>query len=109
MYRIKVAIKKNDMVKIITGKEKGKSGKVLRLIPEKQQVVVERVNFVKRHARPSQKMRQGGIVEKEAPLAISNLMIVCPKCSKTLRVGKKALEDGTKVRICNKCGEILDK
>ena len=109
MYRIKVAIKKNDMVKIITGKEKGKSGKVLRLIPEKQKAVVERVNFVKRHARPSQKMRQGGIVEKEAPLSISNLMVVCPKCNKTLRVGKKNLEDGTKVRVCNKCGEILDK
>jgi large subunit ribosomal protein L24 len=109
MYRIKIPIKKNDIVMVMTGKEKGKSGKVLRLLPEQGKAIVERVNFVKRHARPSQKMRQGGILEKESPLPVSNLRILCPKCNKSIRVGKKRLEDGSKVRVCNKCGDILDK
>jgi len=109
MVRIKIQIKKNDLVVVRTGKERGKRGKVLRVLPEKLKAVVEKVNVVKRHARPSQKMRQGGIVEKEAPVPIANLMVICPKCDKTVRVRKKTLEDRTKVRVCNKCGDVLDK
>lgn len=109
MYRIKTPIKKNDMVMVTKGKEKGKSGKVLRVYPEKQKVVVEKLNFIKRHVRPNQQMRQGGIVEKEAPLPVANLMVLCPKCNKPVRIGKKQLEDGKKVRVCTKCGDVLDK
>ena len=109
MHRIKFPIKKNDTVMVTKGKEKGKSGKVLRVIPEKQKVVVEKLNFIKRHSRPNQQMRQGGIIEKEAPLPIANLMVLCPKCNKPVRIGKKRLEDGNKVRVCIKCGDVLDK
>ena len=109
MQRIKMHIKKNDIVVVTKGKEKGKSGKVLRIIPEKGKAIVEKLNFIKRHSKPTQQMRQGGIIEKEAPLAIANLMVLCPKCNKSVRVGKKKLEDGGKVRICNKCGDVLDK
>jgi len=109
MVRIKIPIKKNDLVIVRKGKEKGKSGKVMRVLPEKYTALVERVNLVKRHSRPNQKMRQGGIVEKEAPLPIANLMILCPKCNKTARFRRKTLEDKTKVRACSKCGDVLDK
>ena len=109
MQRAKIHIKKNDNVTVIKGKEKGKSGKVLRVMPEKDSAIVEKVNFIKRHAKPTQQMRQGGIIEKEAPLPLSNLMVICPKCNKSSRTGKNKLEDGKSVRICKKCGEILDK
>jgi large subunit ribosomal protein L24 len=97
------------MVMVTTGKEKGKSGKVLRVLPEKNKAVVERINFIKRHAKPSQQMRQGGIIEKEAPLTLSNLMVLCPKCNKPVRTGRKKLEDRKRVRVCKKCGDVLDK
>jgi large subunit ribosomal protein L24 len=109
MFRHKIPIKKNDNVTVIAGKEKGKSGRVLRILPEKNKAIVERINFIKRHARPSRQFRQGGIIEKEAPIPISNLMVTCPRCSKPVRLGRKLLEDGKKVRICRKCEEILDK
>ncbi len=109
MQNAKVHIKKNDLVMVTKGKEKGKSGKVLRVIPEKGKAIVEKLNFIKRHAKPSQQMRQGGIVEKEAPLTLSNLMVICPKCNQPVRTGKKRLEDSKSVRTCRKCGEILDK
>jgi large subunit ribosomal protein L24 len=109
MEKAKVHIKKNDMVIVTKGKEKGKSGKVLRVYPEKGKVIVEKLNFIKRHAKPSQQMRQGGIIEKEAPLTVSNLMLLCPKCNKPVRTGKRRLEDGKNVRVCRKCGDILDK
>jgi large subunit ribosomal protein L24 len=109
MQKAKVHIKKNDMVIVTKGREKGKSGKVLRVIPEKNQAIVEKLNFIKRHAKPSQQMRQGGILEKEAPITMSNLMVLCPKCNKPVRTGKKRLEDGKNVRICRKCEDILDK
>ena len=102
-------IKKNDTVLVIKGREKGKSGKVLRVMPEKGKAVVEKLNFIKRHAKPSQQMRQGGIIEKEAPLTLSNLMVLCPKCNKPVRTGKKRLEDRKTVRVCKKCGDTLDK
>jgi large subunit ribosomal protein L24 len=109
MVSNKISIRKNDTVMVIVGKEKGKSGRVLRVIPEKNGAIVEKLNFIKRHARPSRQFRQGGIIQKEAPLAISNLMLVCPKCNKPVRIGKKSLENGKKARICRKCEELLDK
>jgi large subunit ribosomal protein L24 len=104
----KLHIKKNDQVKVIAGKEKGKTGKILTVLPKKGCVIIEKVNFVKRHTRPSGQARQGGILEKEAPIHISNVMVVCNKCNSPVRVGQKALEEGKKARYCKKCGELLD-
>jgi len=101
-------IKKNDTVMVIAGKEKGKTGKVLRILPKKDRAVVEKVNFIKRHMRPGAHSRQGGIVEKENPINISNLMVVCGKCTDPTRVGRKVLEDGSRVRYCKKCDEIIE-
>ncbi len=109
MQKVKLHIKKNDMVVVTKGREKGKSGKVLRVLPDKGSAIVEKLNFVKRHAKPSQQIRQGGIIEKEAPLTLSNLMLLCPRCNKPVRTGRKQLEDRKSVRICRKCGDILDK
>jgi large subunit ribosomal protein L24 len=105
----KLHIKRNDKVMVIAGKEKGKIGTVLKVIPQNERAVVEKLNIVKRHTRPGGKSAQGGIIEKEASIHISNLMLVCGKCAEQARVGKKVLEDGSKVRFCKKCGEILDK
>ncbi|HOJ71889.1 MAG TPA: 50S ribosomal protein L24 [Syntrophorhabdaceae bacterium] len=101
-------IRKNDLVMVTTGKDKGKTGKVLRIIKKKDRAVVEKVNMIKRHVKPSQKSK-GGIMERESPIHISNLMIYCEKCSKPVRVGRKILEDGKKVRFCKKCNEVIDK
>ena len=102
-------IRKNDKVIVIVGKDSGKLGTVLKVDAEKGRVVVEKVNMVKRHSKPSAKAAQGGIIEKEAPLSISNVMIVCNKCAESTRVGTRILEDGSKVRICKKCGELMDE
>jgi large subunit ribosomal protein L24 len=104
----KYRLKKNDVVQVIAGKDKGKTGKVMRLVPKKDRAIVEKINMVKRHMKPSQQNRQGGILEKEAPIAISNLMLVCSKCTDPTRVGYKILDDDRKVRFCKKCGEVLD-
>jgi large subunit ribosomal protein L24 len=104
----KYHIKKNDTVMVIAGKEKGKSGKVMRIIPKKDRVIVEKLNMVKRHMRPGAYSRQGGILEKEAPIHISNLMLICSKCTDPTRVGYKLLEDDHKVRYCKKCKEVID-
>jgi large subunit ribosomal protein L24 len=109
MEKNKLHIKKNDKVMVIAGKEKGKIGAVLKINPSKERAVVEKLNLVKRHTRPGGRAAQGGIIEKESPIRISNLMLVCGKCAEAARVGKKILEDGSKVRFCKKCGEILDK
>ncbi len=101
-------IRKEDRVMVITGREKGKIGKVLKVLPKKDRAVVERVNMIKRHSRPTQKAPQGGIIEKEGPLHISNLMLVCGKCGDPARVGLKLLEDGSRIRFCKKCGELID-
>ena len=101
-------IKKNDTVMVIAGKEKGKTGKVLKILPKKNRAVVEKVNFIKRHMRPGAHSRQGGIVEKENPINISNLMVVCGKCTDPARVGRRVLEDGSRVRYCKKCDEIIE-
>jgi large subunit ribosomal protein L24 len=103
------AIKKNDKVEVLSGKEKGRQGKVIRIFKEKDMALVERVNMVKRHTKPGGKAgQQGGIVEKEAPLRLSKLMLVCPKCSKTTRIGARVLDIGEKVRYCKKCSEQID-
>ena len=101
-------IKKDDKVKILAGKDKGKIGKVLKVIKKKDQVLVEKINMVKRHTRPNAKNRQGGIIEGEAGINRSNVMLICNKCMAPIRVKMKRLEDGKNVRICGKCSEILD-
>ncbi|MGQ9557145.1 MAG: 50S ribosomal protein L24 [Desulfurispora sp.] len=103
----KVHVRKGDTVLVITGKYAGKKGKVLEVQPDKSRVVVEGVNIIKRHTRPNQKLMQGGILEREAPIHSSNVMLVCSKCDKPTRIAKKFLEDGKKVRVCKKCGEVL--
>ncbi len=101
-------IRKNDTVMVTTGKDKGKTGKVLRLNYKTDRIIVEKVNMIKRHVKPSQKTK-GGIMERESPIHVSNVMIYCDKCSKAVRVGTKVLEDGKKARYCKKCDEVLDK
>ena len=101
-------IKKNDMVMVTTGKDKGKTGKVLRINSKTDRVIVEKVNMIKRHVKPSQKTK-GGIMERENPIHVSNVMIYCDKCAKPVRVGTRILEDGKKTRYCRKCNEVLDK
>ena len=104
------AIRKNDSVIVITGRDRGKRGRVLRVIPDKRRVIVEGVNFIKRHTRPNpQKNIKGGIVEREAPLSASNVQLVCPECSNPTRVGRKLLDDGRRVRFCKKCKGVVDK
>ncbi len=102
-------IRRDDTVLVISGKYRGKKGKVIRAFPALNRVVVQGVNLRKRHRRPSKDLPQGGIVEAEGPIDRSNVMLVCPKCSKPTRIGARILEDGKKVRICKKCGEAIDK
>jgi large subunit ribosomal protein L24 len=104
------AIKKNDNVIVTTGRDRGKRGRVLRVIPEKGRLVVEGVNFIKRHTRPNpQKNVQGGIVQREAPLHASNVQLVCPECGAVTRIGRRRSDDGTSVRYCVKCKGVVDK
>lgn len=106
----KVHVKKGDTVVVIAGKDKGKQGKVLRVLPDEGRVTVEGVNMVKRHQKPRPpKVMQGGIIEKEAALAASNVMVYCPKCRRPVRTGTRVLEGDQRVRVCVKCGENLDK
>lgn len=108
--RIRIQIRKNDQVKVIAGKDLNKTGRVLRVLRDKGRVVVEGVSFLKRHTRPNpQKQIKGGIVEREAPIHISNVMIVCGACGKATRIGHNLLADGKKVRICRSCNSSLDK
>ncbi|MDD5613720.1 MAG: 50S ribosomal protein L24 [Candidatus Omnitrophica bacterium] len=100
-------IKKGDLVEVIAGKDKGKRGKVLRVYPDTNRLLVQSVNVSKRHMRQKSQDTQGGIVDLEAPLSISNVLIVCGKCSRSVRTGFKILEDGTKMRICTKCKEAV--
>ena len=104
----KVRLKKNDLVEVITGKEQGKTGKVLKVLREKNQVVVEKVNIIKRHTRPSPTTGQGGIVEKEAPLSVSKVKLVCPKCATATRFRLTTTGEDKKVRVCLKCKELID-
>ena len=102
-------VRKGDTVVVVAGKERGKRGRVLRVIPEKSRVVVERINMIKRHQRPTQKLRQGGIIEREGSIHLSNFMLVDPTSGKPTRIGMRALADGKKVRMARKSGEIIDK
>lgn len=102
-------VKKNDTVKVIAGKEKGKTGKVIVVLPKKERIIIEKINLVKRHTKPKGAAGQGGIIEKEGAIHISNVMVVCPKCGSAVRFGYKLLEDGNKVRVCKKCEEVIDK
>ena len=101
-------IRKNDSFIVIGGRERGKTGKVLRVMPDKDAVVIERLNMVKRHTKPRGPQQPGGIVEKEAAIHASNIMILCDKCNAPVRVGHKTLADGKKIRICRRCNEALD-
>jgi len=101
-------IRKNDNVLVMTGKDKGKKGKVRFAYPKKNQVMVEGINLIKMHSRARAQVRQAGIIEREAPISVSNVMIVCTRCNKPVRIGHRRLEDGRKVRFCRSCGEAID-
>ena len=104
----KIHVKKGDTVLVLSGKDKGKQGKVVQALPKKDKVVIEGVNKIKRHTKPSQSAPQGGIISKEAPMAVAKVMVVCPACSKATRIAKKEV-NGKMLRACKKCGEIIDQ
>lgn len=105
----KLHVKKNDQVLVIAGKDRGVRGRVLRVLPSARRAIVERVNMIKRHTRPNpQKGIQGGIVEREAPIQVSNLMVICTSCAKPTRLGRSVLKDGRKVRVCKACNATLE-
>ena len=108
MEIMKIRMKKDDKVKVLTGKDKGKIGKVLKVVKKTNRVIVENINVVKVHQKPTQANPQGGIVEKTMPIQISNLMVMCNSCVKPTRIGMKQLEDGKRVRICKKCEQQID-
>jgi large subunit ribosomal protein L24 len=104
----KSRIKKNDRVKVMAGKDKGREGRVLRVLPAANRAIVEGVNFTKKHTRPNpNKQVKGGILEKEAPIRMDNLMVICSECGKPSRIGRKRLDDGNGVRFCKSCGATL--
>ncbi len=108
MSLVKLHVKKDDTVVVLSGKDKGKQGKVLQALPKKGKIVVEGVNKVKRHTKPNQKAPQGGIIAKEMPMHACKVMLVCPACSKPTRTGHKDV-NGKNVRVCKKCGEVIDQ
>ncbi|MDA8195495.1 MAG: 50S ribosomal protein L24 [Thermaerobacter sp.] len=101
-------VKKGDHVRVLAGRDKGKDGAILRAIPKEDRVVVEKVNLVKRHQKPTAEFAEGGIITKEAPIHVSNVMVICKSCKKPTRVAHKFLDNGKKVRACKKCGASLD-
>jgi len=110
MSRLQTPIRRNDTVIVTTGKDSGKRGRVLKVLAEKNRLIVEGVNMIKRHTRPNpQRNIQGGIIEREAALHASNVQLVCPECNQVTRIGHKILGDGRKVRICRKCEGVVDK
>jgi large subunit ribosomal protein L24 len=110
MSKLLTPIRRNDNVVVITGKDRGKRGRVLKVVPATNRLVVEGVNFIKRHTKPNpQRQVKGGVVEREAPLHASNVQLVCPECGKATRIGRKILGDGRKVRICRQCEGVVDK
>ena len=106
MKKVKTYLRKNDRVMVMAGRDRGKVGKILSILPKKGRALVEGAQMVKRHTRPGPGTA-GGILEKEASIHLSNLLLICPKCTETVRVYRKILEDGNKVRICKKCGEVI--
>ncbi len=110
MSRLQTPIRRNDTVVVRVGKDRGKRGRVLKIIPDTNRLIVEGVNFIKRHTRPNpQKNVKGGIVQREASIHASNVQLVCPECGATTRIGRKLLNDGRKVRVCRKCEGVVDK
>jgi large subunit ribosomal protein L24 len=110
MSRLLTPIRKNDNVVVTTGKDRGKRGRVLRVVPDKNRLIVEGVNVIKRHTKANpQRGIKGGLLEREAPLHASNVQLLCPECGKPTRLGHKLLGDGRKVRICRKCEGVVDK
>lgn len=108
MHNAKTHLKVNDRVEVTTGSDKGRVGKIIRIDRSRSRAVVEKINMVKRHTKPSATNQQGGIIDKEAPVALSNLKLICPKCAQTSRTGRKIFEDGTKARFCKKCNESVE-
>jgi large subunit ribosomal protein L24 len=104
-----LSIKKNDTVVVIAGREKGKRGRVLSVYCQKDRLLIEKINIIKKHMKPTRKQAQGGIIEKEASIHMSNVMLICPKCNKPTRIGNSVLQDGRKLRVCKKCGEVIDQ
>jgi len=101
-------LKRNDMVKVLSGKDRGKTGKILAVFPKKERALVEGVNFVKRHTRQTRQDTKGGIIQKESPIRLSNLMMVCKHCNKPAKVGFRLMKDGSsRARVCKKCGEVI--
>ncbi|MDE3155219.1 MAG: 50S ribosomal protein L24 [Acidobacteriota bacterium] len=110
MSRLQTPIRRNDHVLVVTGKDRGKRGRVMKVLPERNRVIVEGVNMIKRHTRPNPNANvQGGIVEREASLHASNVQLICPECGAQTRIGHRVLGDGRKVRICRKCEGVVDK
>lgn len=107
--RVKARLKKDDIVQVIAGKEKGKKGRVMMVMPATQRVSIEKLNMHKRHMKPGGANKQGGIIEKEGGINLSNVLLVCDKCGKGVPIKRKKLEDGKRVRVCRKCNEVLDK
>lgn len=101
-------IRKNDTVLVVTGKDKGKKGKVRFAYPKDERLLVEGINFIKRHTKARKQVRQAGIIEREAPIHVSNVMLLCSRCGHPTRIGFRSLEDGKKVRICRSCNEVID-
>jgi large subunit ribosomal protein L24 len=105
----KMMFRKNDVVMVITGKDKGKTGKILKVYPEKEKVIVEKVNFIKEFIRRDQSRNiQGGVMEKEAPIHVSNVMLYCSECGRGIRMKKKKLENGSNIRVCNRCESTIE-
>jgi large subunit ribosomal protein L24 len=110
MSKLATPIRRNDNVVVTTGKDRGKRGRVLKVVPSTNRLIVEGVNFIKRHTKPNpQRQIKGGVVEREASVHASNVQLVCPECGKPTRLGHKVLSDGRKVRICRKCEGVVDK
>jgi large subunit ribosomal protein L24 len=102
-------VRRGDLVAVISGRDRGKRGKVLRVLHDRSRVMVEKINMIKRHQRPTQKLRQGGIIEREGALALANVLLVCGRCDRPSRTGIKVLGDGRRIRVCKRCGESIDK
>ncbi len=101
-------IRKNDNVLVVSGKEKGKKGRVIAVYPSTNRILIEKLNMIKRHTRPNQQLRQGGIVEKESPIAASNVRLICSKCDKPTSVSRQSQGEGPRARVCKECNETID-
>lgn len=110
MSKLQTPVRKNDNVLVVTGKDRGKRGRVLKVLPARNRLVIEGVNFIKRHTRPNpQRNIKGGVVEREGSVHASNVQIICPECGAPARIGRQLLGDGRKIRICRKCDGAVDK